>query len=204
MVNNLVYFTIGATTTPGTLGTPTVTTFTSTPNTVAVGFVMSVTPQIDDLDTVAINVRPTISRIIRYVNDPNPSLAAAGVVNPVPEVQTREMESILKVPNQQIAVMGGLMQDSASNNEDSVPGAGRIPLFGELFRYRNDLVRKSELVIFLRPVVLKDPSLDGDFKDFRDLLPGNDFFSRPNPLEPPRLSGQRTSAAGDNAVAGPK
>ena len=204
VVNNLVYFTIGATTTPGTLGTPTVTTFTSTPNTVAVGFVMSVTPQIDDLDTVAINVRPTISRIIRYVNDPNPSLAAAGVVNPVPEVQTREMESILKVPNQQIAVMGGLMQDSASNNEDSVPGAGRIPLFGELFRYRNDLVRKSELVIFLRPVVLKDPSLDGDFKDFRDLLPGNDFFSRPNPLEPPRLSGQRTSAAGDNAVAGPK
>lgn len=187
VVNNLVYFTIGATTTPGSLGTPTVTTYTSTPNTVAVGFVMSVTPQIDDQDTVAINVRPTISRIIRYVNDPNPALAAAGVVNPVPEVQTREMESILKVPNQQIAVMGGLMQDAVNNNEDGVPGASRVPFVGDLFRYRNEQSRKSELVIFLRPVVLKDPTLDGDFKEYRDMLPGQDFFNRPNPLKPTRV-----------------
>jgi MSHA biogenesis protein MshL len=202
VVNNLVYFNIGATTTPGSLGTPAVTTYTSTPNTVAVGFVMSVTPQIDDLDSVAINVRPTISRIIRYVNDPNPALAAAGVVNPVPEVQTREMESILKVPNQQIAVMGGLMQDSTSNNEDAVPGAGRIPLVGDLFRYRSDQARKSELVIFLRPVVLKDPTLDGDFKDYRNFLPGPDFFQRPNPLEPARVGDNRTSATGADKRAG--
>jgi len=191
VVDNRVYFTIGATTTPGSLGTPAVTTFTSTPNTVAVGFVMAVTPQIDDLDTVAINVRPTISRILRYVNDPNPALALAGVVNPVPEVQTREMESILKVPNQQIAVMGGLMQDSVNNFEDTVPGAGRLPFFGDLFRYRNEQSRKNELVIFLRPVVLKDPTLDGDFKEFRQFLPDQDFFSRPNPLEPPRVGDSR-------------
>jgi general secretion pathway protein D len=203
VVNNLVYFNIGATTTPGSLGTPAVTTYTSTPNTVAVGFVMSVTPQIDDLDSVAINVRPTISRIIRYVNDPNPALAAAGVVNPVPEVQTREMESILKVPNQQIAVMGGLMQDSTSNNEDAVPGAGRIPMVGDLFRYRSDQARKSELVIFLRPVVLKDPTLDGDFKDYRDFLPGRDFFQRPNPLEPARVGDNRTSATDAEKRTGP-
>jgi general secretion pathway protein D len=114
------------------------------------------------------------------------------------------MESIIKVPNQQIAVMGGLMQDSATNNEDSVPGAGRIPVVGELFRYRNDQMRKSELVIFLRPVVLKDPTLDGDFKEYRDLLPGQDFFTRPNPLEPPRLEGPRRTAADDNTAAAGK
>lgn len=198
VVNNLVYFSIGATTTPGSLGSPTVTTYTSTPNTVAVGFVMSVTPQIDDLDSVSINVRPTISRIIRYVNDPNPALAAAGVVNPVPEVQTREMESILKVPNQQIAVMGGLMQDSVNNNEDGVPGVNRLPGIGELFRYRNEQSRKSELVIFLRPVVLKDASLDGDFRNFREFLPTQDFFSRPNPLQPQRLGANRTDDASDD------
>ena len=192
VVDNRVYFTIGATTTPGSLGTPAVTTFTSTPNTVAVGFVMAVTPQIDDQDTVAINVRPTISRILRYVNDPNPALALAGVVNPVPEVQTREMESILKVPNQQIAVMGGLMQDSINHFEDSVPGAGRLPFVGDLFRYRNEQSRKNELVIFLRPVVLKDPTLDGDFRDFRQFLPDPDFFIRPNPLEPPRVGDNRS------------
>lgn len=197
VVNNLVYFTIGATTTPGSLGVPAVTTFTSTPNTVAVGFVMSVTPQIDDQDSVSINVRPTISRIIRYVNDPNPALAAAGVLNPVPEVQTREMESILKVPNQQIAVMGGLMQDSSTNNEDAVPGASGLPFLGELFRYRSEQQRKSELVIFLRPVVLHEASLDGDFRDYRGQLPGQDFFSRPNPMQPARISGARAPDADD-------
>lgn len=204
VVDNRVYFTIGATTTPGSLGTPAVTTFTSTPNTVAVGFVMAVTPQIDDHDTVAINVRPTISRILRYVNDPNPALALAGVVNPVPEVQTREMESILKVPNLQIAVMGGLMQDSVNNFEDTVPGAGRLPFFGDLFRYRNEQSRKNELVIFLRPVVLKDPTLDGDFKEFRQFLPDQDFFSRPNPLEPPRVGASRRPVGDSSAGTAPQ
>ena len=204
VVDNRVYFTIGATTTPGSLGTPAVTTFTSTPNTVAVGFVMAVTPQIDDQDTVAINVRPTISRILRYVNDPNPALALAGVVNPVPEVQTREMESILKVPNLQIAVMGGLMQDSVNNFEDTVPGAGRLPFLGDLFRYRNEQSRKNELVIFLRPVVLKDPTLDGDFKEFRQFLPEQDFFSRPNPLEPPRVGAGRRPDGESGAGTAPQ
>ncbi|MFN0163328.1 MAG: type II secretion system protein GspD [Burkholderiales bacterium] len=196
VVNNLVYFTIGATTTPGSLGTPAVTTYTSSPNTVAVGFVMAVTPQIDDQDAVAINIRPTISRIIRYVNDPSPALAAAGVVNPVPEVQTREMESILRVPNQAIAIMGGLMQDSSGGAEDSVPGVNRVPFLGDLFRYRSDQQRKSELVIFLRPVVLRDPTLDGDFREYRDMLPGKDFFSRANPLEPERIRLRSETSAG--------
>ena len=198
VVNNLVYFSIGATITPATPTSAAVNTYTSTANTVAVGFVMSVTPQIDDLDAVSINVRPTISRLLRYVNDPNPELARAGIRNPVPEVQTREMESILKVPNQQIAVMGGLMQDSVNDNEDGVPGVNRIPGIGELFRYRNEQSRKSELVIFLRPVVLKDASLDGDFRNFREFLPTQDFFSRPNPLQPQRLGANRTDDASDD------
>ena len=198
VVNNLVYFSIGATITPATPTSAAVNTYTSTANTVAVGFVMSVTPQIDDLDAVSINVRPTISRLLRYVNDPNPELARAGIRNPVPEVQTREMESILKVPNQQIAVMGGLMQDSVNDNEDGVPGVNRIPGIGELFRYRNEQSRKSELVIFLRPVVLKDASLDGDFRNFREFLPTQDFFSRPNPLQPQRFGANRTDDANDD------
>lgn len=198
VVNNLVYFSIGATITPATPTSAAVNTYTSTANTVAVGFVMSVTPQIDDLDAVSINVRPTISRLLRYVNDPNPELARAGIRNPVPEVQTREMESILKVPNQQIAVMGGLMQDSVNDNEDGVPGVNRIPGIGELFRYRNEQSRKSELVIFLRPVVLKDASLDGDFRNFREFLPTQDFFSRPNPLQPQRFGANRTDDASDD------
>ena len=107
VVDNRVYFTIEANTV--TNANVAVTTFNTTVNSVPVGFVMSVTPQISDADDVLMNVRPTISRITGFVNDPNPDLARANVVSRIPEIQTREMESILKVTSGQIAVLGGLM-----------------------------------------------------------------------------------------------
>ncbi len=185
VVDNRVYFTVTATVVPSTVAgvAPTVA-YNTTPNTVPVGFVMAVTPQIDDADQVTMNVRPSISRILRFVADPNPQLALANVTNLVPEIQTREMESILKIPNNQIAVMGGLMQDDSNNGEDGVPGLSRVPGVGELFKYRNERSNKSELVIFLRPVVIRDPSIEGDFQKFREFLPGQDFFRQPNPLQP--------------------
>jgi general secretion pathway protein D len=175
VVDNLVYFTIKADTT--TNQTSSVTTFTTTPNTIPVGFTMSITPQISDSDVVLLNLKPSVSRIIRYVPDPNPSL---GVNNQgIPETQTREMESVMRVGNNQIAVMGGLMQDEINNLTDAVPGLSRIPGAGELFKQRNDTTRKTELVIFLRPMVIKDASLDGDFNSYRDMLPDRDFFKEP-------------------------
>ena len=182
VVDNKVYFTIKADTT--TNQTSSVTTFTTTPNSIAVGFVMNVTPQINDTDTVTINVRPTVSRIISYVNDPNPSLATLGVVSRIPEVQTREMESIIKIDSGQIAVMGGLMQDEVNNSIDAVPGLSSIPVAGNFFKNRNDTNTKTELVIFLRPVVIKDASITGDFSNYRNILPDQDFFKESLPANP--------------------
>ena len=176
VVDNMVYFTIKADTT--TNQTSSVTTYTTTANTVPIGFTMSVTPQVNDSDTVLLNLRPSISRLLGYVNDPNPSLAAAGVISRIPQTQTREMESVLKIENNQIAVMGGLMQDETSNLTDAVPGLSGIPVAGGLFKNRNDMVSKTELVIFLRPVVVKDASMNGDYSAFRDSLPGADFFKQ--------------------------
>lgn len=171
VVDNRVYFTVSAqnTVTNGVV----VTTYTSEPHTVPVGFVMSVTPQIADSDEVTINVRPTISRVIGFVQDPNPALATAAVpvVSNIPVIQTREMESVLKVTSGQVTVMGGLMQDTVNNTKDTVPGLNRIPGISELFGYRNETVSKSELVVFLRPIVVKDASLTGDYKDYRALMP---------------------------------
>ena len=183
VVDNRIYFTVTATVVPSTVAgvAPTVA-YNTTPNTVPVGFVMTVTPQIDDVDQVTINVRPSISRILELVDDPNPQLALANVRNRIPVIQTREMESIIKVPNNQIAVMGGLMQDDINNGEDGVPGLSRLPGVGEAFKYRSERSNKSELVIFLRPIILKDPTIEGDFQKYRDYLPGQDHFSQPNPL----------------------
>lgn len=173
VVDNKVYFTIeveaGIAATATSAGTPP--TFTSIVNTVPVGFVMNVTPQIGENDQVTLNVRPTISRILRYVNDPNPTLADAGVVNAVPEIQVREIESILKVFSGQVAVLGGLMQDSLQNSTSGLPGLSKLPGVGNLFSYKNETAVKTELIVFIRPVVVKQPSLDGDLNEYREFLP---------------------------------
>jgi MSHA biogenesis protein MshL len=186
VVDNKVYFTIGVQITPGTATTAPLVTYTSTPNTVPVGFVMSVTAQIEDSGNVTMSVRPTISRIIGYVNDPNPSLAQSNVTSRIPEIQTRELESILKVTSGDIAVMGGLMQESVDDRQDSVPGAAGLPFFGNLFKYKNESAAKSELVIFLRPIVVKDASIEGDYRSLKESMPTTDFFSTPDTPSIPR------------------
>lgn len=181
VVDNLVFFTIKADTT--TNQTTSLTTFTSTLNSVPVGFVMTVIPQISESDSVLLNLRPTISRKIGDVADPNPSLAAAGVASLVPVIQTREIDSMMRVQSGQVAVLGGLIQDQAANTEDGIPGVNRIPAIGDIFRQRKDTNTKTELVIFLRPVVIRDPSIDGDYRRYRDLVPNADFLRRPNPAK---------------------
>jgi len=179
VVDNKVYFTTAVTVTPATVNSAQLIVYNTTVNTVPVGFVMSVSPQIDDADTVTLNVRPTISRITGYVNDPNPDLKNAGVVSPIPEIQSREMESILKISSGQVAVMGGLMQDSVDNLKDAVPVLSRLPLVGDAFAYRNETSTKSELVIFLRPIVVKEASLEGDYNAYRNFLPNKDTLKEP-------------------------
>ncbi len=173
VVDNSIFFTLKVTpavlTSTGTIATPA--TYESKVETVPVGFVMSVTPQISAEDEVTLNVRPTITRIVDYVEDPNPELSKQNVKSRVPVIQAREMESILKVQSGQVAVMGGLMQDSVDNKKDSIPLLGSVPVLGNLFSYRNETASKTELVIFLRPVVVKDASLAGDYRNYRYLMP---------------------------------
>jgi general secretion pathway protein D len=86
------------------------------------------------------------------------------------------MESMLKIENKQTAVLGGLMEDRMDKLTDEVPLLARIPILGNLFQNRNDTTTKTELVIFLRPVVIKDADLNGDFSAYRTNLPDQDFF----------------------------
>ena len=176
VVDNLVYFTVRANVSQSQFNV--VNTFTSTPNTVSVGFVMSVTPQIGKDDSVLLNLRPTISRTIGPgKQDPNPQLV--NVPSFIPEIQTREMESLIRVNNGEIAVMGGLMQDDVDNRNATVPGAASLPLIGYLFQQRNETARKTELVVFVRPVVIKEASLSGDYKHLRESLPKDNFLVKP-------------------------
>jgi general secretion pathway protein D len=183
-VDNVVYFNIEAQT--NTNQTTSTTTFTTTAKTIPVGLVMSVLPQVTDSGTVNLTVRPTISRVLRFVNDPNPALAnpcgipvpAGGctipsITSPVPEVQVREMESVLQAGSGQTIILGGLMQDDVRRDRDAVPGLGRLPSpASDVFSFRDEAVSKTELVIFLKPTVITNPSLDSDeLKFFQRFLP---------------------------------
>ena len=184
VVSDVVYFKVDATTTAATATAGPVTSVNTTPNTVAVGFVMSVTPQIGENDTVLLNLRPSLTRILSFVSDPNPALT---IPNLIPQLQRREMESMIKVNSGQIAVMGGLIQEESQDTDNSIPGVNRVPVLGSLFDQRARTSSKSELVVFLRPVVVKDASIDGDYRAFRSMLPDEEFMSRPNPARPSTL-----------------
>lgn len=183
VVDNFVYFTLESDTVQN--DSQTQTTFTSTPHTVAVGFFMSVTPQISREDAVILNVRPTISRVTGFVNDPNPSLASENVESLIPQIQVREMESVLRVRSGQIAVLGGLIQDTIDLQDKGIPGLTSLELVGDAFTYRNNQHKKSELVIFLRPRVVA--SIDQPLDVYSDFLPDPD-----KPLGPKRASEERS------------
>jgi general secretion pathway protein D len=171
VVDNLDYFEIKNDSTTTTAGLVT-NNFTATAKSISVGLVMSVTPQISENGSILLNVRPTISSKTSDVTDPTPNVGQ----NLVPVIQTRELESMLRLSDGEVAVMGGLMEDKLSNNTSQVPGLGALPGIGNFFRNRSDTNTKTELVIFLKPTIIRDPSIDGDYRSFRGQLPTKDFF----------------------------
>ncbi len=188
VVDNVVYFSVDVQ--PGTNlagGGSTNPTYSTTAHTVPVGVVMSVTPQISGNGVVSLTVRPTISRIVGVTNDPNPELAKANppVKNPVPEIQVREMESVLQVNSGQTVILGGLMQDDSAHARDGIPGLSEAEGVGGLFGQREEQTSQTELVIFLRPTVITNPSLDSDeLKFYRRYLPSGTADGGPQARTP--------------------
>ena len=181
VVEELVYFTVEVTDKDSTALSQGRTIVESEVHSVPVGLVMSLTPQISSNNEVTLTIRPTISQRIDDAIDPGPQLAAqvsgaalgTTVTNLVPIIRVREMESVLKLVDGQIAVLGGLMQDEVQTGDREVPGLSRIPILGDLLFHTDEIrVVKTELVIFLRPVVIRDPSINTDLKDYREFLSG--------------------------------
>ena len=180
VADNLVYFTVKREEkTSGTDSATRTTTvsYTNTPNTVAIGFTMSVTPQIDDSGVITLAIRPTITRLNGYARDPNPDLNL--VPNLVPVVQTREIDTVMKLPSGAVAMMGGLMEDTETRQREGVPGLSSIEGLGTLFGLKSSGFAKTELAIFLRPVLIEDPRIEGSYAHVGRLLPDEHFFNQP-------------------------
>ena len=172
-IRNIVYFEVNVETASGTDDSPGTARIDTDARTAPEGIMLAVTPHVSHAGEIILNVRPTITRVNRFVNDPQPELAAAGVTNPVPELLVREMESVLRLDSGQTAVLGGLMQDIRETDADQVPGLSEAGGIGAAFRFRGNRRVKTELVIFIRPRVIRTPSVGEDFQDFRLWLPAN-------------------------------
>ena len=187
-IRNIVYFEVEVETANGTADSPATARIDTDARTAPEGIMLAVTPHVSGDGEIILNVRPTITRVNRFVNDPQPDLANAKVTNPVPELLVREMESVLRLGSGQVAVLGGLMQENHEIDTDGVPGLSELDGVGGLFRFRKDNFIKTELVIFIRPRVIRTPSVAEDFRAFRPYLPENVETPRPAPIAGERPS----------------
>jgi len=178
VVDDNVYFTYEIKETDATTTAASKTTITSTLHSVPVGLVLTVTPLVSEDDSVTLNIRPSLSRVIAEKTDPSLQLMKAGatITNTIPIIRAREFDSVMRINNGNIAVMGGLMEDSISDSDDTIPGLANTKLIGGLFQNRNNTKLKTELVIFVRPTIVRTPSLDGDYHRFASLVPSSHFF----------------------------
>ncbi|MBP9929312.1 MAG: type II secretion system secretin GspD [Rhodoferax sp.] len=111
-----------------------------------VGLTLRVKPQISENGTIRLSIFQEVSSVqASSVNSPS------GLIT-----NKRSIESNVLVEDGAIIVLGGLLQDESANNEDKVPGLGDVPLFGNLFRSETRSRKKTNLMVFLRPVVVRD------------------------------------------------
>lgn len=152
-------------------------------HTVPVGVILNVQPSINlDTQEISMNLRPTISRIVRTVDNPGIAIAAAEAgrefQSPIPVVEVRELDSLVTVQSGDVLILGGLMQERAENIDEGVPGVKDIPVVGSPFKKKLEDTDVIELVIFLRATIVngRDSITPAD----RELY--NKFTPDPRPI----------------------
>jgi general secretion pathway protein D len=113
-----------------------------------VGLTLKVKPQISENGTVKLSIFQEVSSVLASTAN-----AANG-----PTTNKRTIESNVLVDDGAVVVLGGLLQDEFAGNQEKVPGLGDVPLFGNLFKSEARSRKKTNLMVFLRPVVVRDAS----------------------------------------------
>ncbi len=143
-----------------------------------VGLTLRVKPQISENGTVRLQIYQEVSSIA-------PAVSSSGLIT-----NKRSIESNVIVEDGNIVVLGGLLQDEFSGNSDRVPGLADIPLLGQLFRSEARKRSKSNLMVFLRPVVVRDANASQALSiDRYDLMRGLQQNAQPQPSATLQLQG---------------
>ena len=137
-----------------------------------VGLTLRVRPQIGEDGTVKMTLFQEVSSVVETSIS-----SAAG-----PTTNKRSIESTVVVDDGAIIALGGLLQDSYDGKVDKVPGLGDVPIFGNLFKNDRRTRKKSNLMVFLRPVVMRDGrQADSLTQDRYDMLRASQQVVQPKP-----------------------
>ena len=119
------------------------------------GIALDVTPQVDDQGNVMLHVHPSISRVAEQ--NKNIDLGDLGQFRlPLASSAISEIDSLVRVRDGEIVAIGGLMKQESRADRSGVQGLQDVPGVGALFRQTSDLNSKRELVILLKPTVIRD------------------------------------------------
>ena len=117
-----------------------------------VGLTLKIKPQINEGNAIKLDVQQEVSSIA-----PTTTGASDIITN------KRSIKTSVMVDDGQIVVLGGLISDNLTESEQKVPGLGDIPVLGWLFRYKKTTKSKTNLMVFLHPVILRDPALQASY-----------------------------------------
>jgi general secretion pathway protein D len=137
-----------------------------------VGLTLRVRPQISENGTVKMQIFQEVSSV-----DPTSVNSATGLIT-----NKRSIESNILVEDGSIVVLGGLLQDDYSSSVQQVPVLGDVPVVGELFKSRTRQRKKTNLMVFLRPVVIRDAGQNELLSlDRYELMRGKQIDAQPTP-----------------------
>jgi general secretion pathway protein D len=117
-----------------------------------VGLILRLTPQINEGNAMRLDIEQELSRVI-----PSTAPSGAGSVGAVDLItNVRSLRTTVLVEDGEMLVLGGLLDDDVTQSQQKVPVLGDIPVLGHLFRFDSTGKRKRNLLVFLRPMILRD------------------------------------------------
>lgn len=140
---------------PATTTAAQVTVFTV--SSVTIGIVLDVLPQIDADGNIMMSINTSIS-------EKSGERISPDNITSIPILDVRESNSVVLAKSGQTIVIGGLMKTTKEQNDNDVPYLSKIPLLGYLFRHKEEIERKTELVIMLTPEVMVGTGIDDRYR----------------------------------------
>lgn len=143
------------------------------------GVALDITPQIDEDSNIILHIHPSVSNVQQDNRQINLGTTFGGAVTlPLARSTVSETDSIVKVGDSNIVAIGGLMKVDVAANNSGLPGAKDAPFLGALFSSNASVMVKKELIILIKPTVIKsDEDLMRDLRETRDRILGDSLFT---------------------------